>query len=840
MRERRGLRYATWFWFLLTSVPVGSSAAGSKPPNVIFITVDTFRPDHISYFGYPRDTTPALDRFCREGAFFRQAFSSSAWTTPGLISLLTSLDAPTHGVDIRHRSLAPAVITLPEAMIQAGYRAPDIFFLTEIPNFANLGFEPYAHREELIDRGDEILFHWLESEAAANQPFLLYYHYRDLHLPYNTGEPYESRYLAEAFSSRFSLVTAMKRFLAAEKLAVVRGHVMITRGLMDFSSWDRPWVSALYDAEIRRMDDELFARLYHSLGDTGLDRNTLVVVSADHGEELLDHDLIGHVSTFKEGRLYDEVIRIPLVLWMPGRLVSGIVVDEPVSCLDVMPTILSLAGVPVPADAQGQSLLPLVDGTPGWERRPLFLETSAAGFMADDAEYARRFHAVRTERWKLVHASATNDHVLFDLAADPREQRDVAARYPTVADSLRSLLAEWVVRSQVHPQASIVAAVDSPGAPSVASADPPVRILSPRDGDTLRYLGTDHNIGLEWTGAAGLNYVVKYEVGEGDYRVDGELVAVGNAPQYGPFQPSVWNSLVLYNPWRFRVYPKGLPDQTSEWVTFVLAPAPDSLGAVQYAGFGPATRAAATSMVLHGVQLLGGLTRGCLDLYLWIGAIPAADLSAYGLLLVIAVAIAWPQLARFGVVRVKRWTAALLYIALVYATVPVMPMVWDRLRDYTHGSVRYLGIVAVVLVAATVVYQVWQRHRGHRWRPYLALLGIFVVYAYLLSEYAVFPSERLHLVEYGFVGGFLFRALRLDLSRRQAYLASFAVTVSVGVGDECIQWLLPQRFFELKDIQLNALSGALGLLVLRFGLEQPKSETEELRGDSPSPMAGGL
>ena len=152
-------------------------------PNILLVTVDTFRPDHLGYYGYPLDTSPHLDTLSSEGVFFKQAFSSSGWTTPGLISILTSLYAPTHGVDIRGRSLAPQVETLVDALRGAGYRVPDLFFLTEIPNFANLGFEAYAKRDQLIHDGDEILFHWLEQESDPEQPFFLYYHYRDLHLP---------------------------------------------------------------------------------------------------------------------------------------------------------------------------------------------------------------------------------------------------------------------------------------------------------------------------------------------------------------------------------------------------------------------------------------------------------------------------------------------------------------------------------------------------------------------------------------------------------------------------------------------------------------------------------
>jgi VanZ family protein len=114
--------------------------------------------------------------------------------------------------------------------------------------------------------------------------------------------------------------------------------------------------------------------------------------------------------------------------------------------------------------------------------------------------------------------------------------------------------------------------------------------------------------------------------------------------------------------------------------------------------------------------------------------------------------------------------------------------------------------------------------------PYAALVGVFAAYGYVLFTFSQFPAERLHLLEYGLVGVLLFRALALDLPCNRAYLASFCLTVVIGVGDETIQWVLPQRFFELKDIQLNAVSAALGLLLIRFGLGEKAESGGEGRG----------
>jgi hypothetical protein len=172
---------------------------------------------------------------------------------------------------------------------------------------------------------------------------------------------------------------------------------------------------------------------------------------------------------------------------------------------------------------------------------------------------------------------------------------------------------------------------------------------------------------------------------------------------------------------------------------------------------------------------------------------------------------------------------ALLYISFVYSTIPLMPNVWRRLDDYTQGAIRYFGVVVVVLVGMVVLSQVWRRVRTRSWKPYAALALIAVAYVYLLKEYTLFPAERLHLIEYGLVGYFLFKALRLDLKEEKAYIVSLVLTVLVGVVDECIQWILPQRFFELKDVQLNAICGGLGLLLVRFVL-YASVEAEGIRG----------
>jgi len=804
----------------LLAVGAGVGPAAGRP-NIILITVDCLRPDHLGYYGYARDTSPSLDRLSREGVFFRQAFATSGWTAPGLISILTSLYAPSHGVDIRGKSMDPEVVTLAEALQQAGYRVPDIFFLTGVPNFQHLGFEPYARKARYVRQADEILFRWLEEEARTSEaPFFLYYHYRDVHQPYYLS-PEHDLYTRASFGHPHSPLALLKRVVAKEKMELVAREVMLPRGVMDFASWDQPWVNALYDGQIRRLDEDIFARLRQVLRQQRLEDSTLVIVSADHGEELLEDGLIGHVSTYKEGRLNDRVIRIPLILWYPGVLPAGRIVEDPVQCIDVMPTVLELAGAAVPTGAEGQSLMPLIrEETSAWRRRPVYCETSDGGYTASLEQYARRVRAVRTERWKLVHFSPEDRGELYDLVADPDEREDVHREHPQVADSLQSLLDTWVTTTQRRPSRGLPGLGDSPGddgPASPATRDAPL-ILYPLDGDTLGYVGAEQVIRLSWTGKQDVPYTIQYEVGIGTYHLEGRLGVSGSSPAYGPYYASFWNALVLYNPWRFRVYRADGSGAKSEWVSFHLGPVGGEARAFSLALLGLEARQGLSGALQAGVDLTRGLGLGLLDLYVWVARVPAADLSAWALIAAILGAAVWPQVQKIGEDRCRTWGAALAYASFVYATVPVFPAVWDRLRSHTDGAIRHLGTLIILGFAVAVLVAVQRRVGRRDWVPYAILAMVFAAYGYLLAVFGTYPAERLHLIEYGLVGWTLFRALRLDLSEGRAYVTALLLTVLVGIGDESIQWVLPQRFFELKDVGLNAVSGALGLLTVRFAL----------------------
>jgi arylsulfatase A-like enzyme len=190
------------------------------------------------------------------------------------------------------------------------------------------------------------------------------------------------------------------------------------------------------------MDTEL-SRLVECLRELGMDRRTVIAFYADHGEEFHDHGRMWHGES-----VYGEMIRVPLILWGPGRVPHGPGVDEPVELIDIMPTLLELAGVPVPAGLQGQSLRPLLAGGAAagtWKRRPVFAEKQPLG--GKDYPSAAESYAIMDGDWKLVHNVARPpekpEFELFDFYKDPLDQKDVAAGHPDVVKRMSGVLDQW-------------------------------------------------------------------------------------------------------------------------------------------------------------------------------------------------------------------------------------------------------------------------------------------------------------------------------------------------------------------------------------------------------------
>ncbi|HEX5044953.1 MAG TPA: sulfatase [Candidatus Polarisedimenticolaceae bacterium] len=402
-------------------------------PSVLLITVDTLRADHLGAFGGKRDTSPNIDALAREGVRFDAAIAQWPKTTPSVTSLLTGTYGSRHGVVRKARQRVPAEhLLLPELLREAGYRSAAVLtngnlgrefgFAQGFDTFRPLG----AERAERVSDGAVA---WLRSEGGKPGKFFLWLHYLDPHAPYRPPAPYDRMYVGD-------------RFYAPQRVLPLDQDREGGLGSIPFeaalpASQEAAYYVAQYDAEIRYTDAQI-GRVLRELEALGLDGNTLVVFTADHGESLGEHDY-----WFQHGMLpYEDCLRVPLVLRGP-KLGPPRVVTAPVELIRILPTVLDYAGLPPSPQAQSQSLLPLLrDPSPRWPQ----VAYAEAGY-ADD--YQR---ILRGERYKLVLVPSAEDRAemagtqfeLYDLAADPGETRNLLAERPEVARALARDLLGWM------------------------------------------------------------------------------------------------------------------------------------------------------------------------------------------------------------------------------------------------------------------------------------------------------------------------------------------------------------------------------------------------------------
>ena len=418
-----------------------AEVTGDNRPNILLFTIDACRPDHFGCYGYGRNTTPNIDKIASEGGLFTHAFSQSAWTTPGMISIFTSLYPPTHGVDAKDRTLKDDVLTLPRVLKRNGYAAPVLPKFVDIPNYWHLGFDVVEKERFQAEEGADLL---KLLEAYKDQRFFIWYHYHGLHLPYNPQNPYDKIFQEDIFSD----ISA-----DSEAVSVVKKKSVIKNNSVNFNNTDRKTVVALYDGQVKQLDDYM-GQLTEKMKKWGILDNTVIIITSDHGEELFEHGFIGHASTSLNAKLYDEIIHIPLIIWWPKK-VKHRVVDELVQQIDIMPTILDMLGLPPSEGLQGYSLLPSIQGKPANNLRPVFCETILGGYQSTKEMEEIRLRCVRTKEWKLIYTNTPASDVsrgglnegkyeLYNLSSDPNEERNIFENHPDVVKELKKKLFPWI------------------------------------------------------------------------------------------------------------------------------------------------------------------------------------------------------------------------------------------------------------------------------------------------------------------------------------------------------------------------------------------------------------
>jgi arylsulfatase A-like enzyme len=410
-------------------------------PNIVLFGIDSLRADHLSCYGYPRQTSPHIDRFARSATLFERCYSPHIPTTSAYANMLTGLDVfSTQVVALRHQGpMRPQARTLAERLREAGYTSTCVGFEG---NPAARGFDTYlnfegwgAWKDRPLTKAqnlNQVAIPELERLVQGGQPFFLFLRHMDPHAPYLPPEPFERMFYhgneTDPRNRSMDAVMAFKPFCDF------------------FASWmppdisDKDYVIAQYDGEIAYMD-ACIQTLFTALEAHGILDETIIVLTSDHGETLYDHECF-----FDHHGLYDPTLHVPLIIRYPGKLPAGKRVSGYCQHYDLVPTLLDLADLSGPDDRfDGASLLPLARGQ---------LASHRSEFYLTECTWMRK-HGWRTPQWKLIVALEPDFHFkppveLYNLVEDPAENHNLAQREPELTALLRGRLEDWIARREAE------------------------------------------------------------------------------------------------------------------------------------------------------------------------------------------------------------------------------------------------------------------------------------------------------------------------------------------------------------------------------------------------------
>jgi arylsulfatase A-like enzyme len=416
-------------------------AARREPWNVLLISIDTLRADHLSAYGYPRETSPSLARFAQRGILFEQAFSNAPKTAPSHMTLLTGLLPDAHGIcNIEEGSTAAlpdGIPTLASILREHGYTTSALTGGGEV--IPELGFDRGQDAFEICN-GAPRIFSRAEDKFVeyGRGPWCLFVHTYAVHDPYAPSEPYDKMWTDPKYAGHIPIGSDALNVAAGDDWAA--RHEAFWKQVDRGSKADLNELVGLYDGSIRMVDDLVGHLLERLEALNRLDR-TLVVIVGDHGEEFREH------GRFLHERVYQEELHVPLVIippddgWM-GRLnrLRGKRPTGVVSLVDVLPTVLDVLGIEPPSHLQGRSVLPVARDDETADR------TVLSAWPGD------HYYALRRGPWKLIWHGASQtgpeSQELFDLSKDPRETHDLSSQAPAVCDAFRRELSSTTLASR--------------------------------------------------------------------------------------------------------------------------------------------------------------------------------------------------------------------------------------------------------------------------------------------------------------------------------------------------------------------------------------------------------
>jgi len=412
----------------------------SEPPQyVVLIFMDAVRPDHLGAYGYGRDTSPRIDDLAARGALFEDAVAQAPWTLSSVATVMSSTFPSQHGAKRREGKNVPMKTgeeTFVEMLASAGYRTCALS--TAKVYTPSLGLRQGFEESYVIGGEKDVLekvaamqltgaaITWLRRHRDE-KCFLLVHHY-DTHYPYKASAACISRFDPD-YNGAYRLRFGDSSLRILKKARVGR---LADIGLTDR---DMEHIKALYDCEIARTDASIGA-LVDSLQAWGRLDRAMIIITADHGEEFLEHGSIDHGQT-----VYDESLKVPLVIFAPSCVDAGSSIPDQVGLMDIGPTILQSAGIDAPPAFEGRSLMPLMssrfEATEG-DLRPGGLPYSC--YVAESIAHRPERKALRCPPYKLIFDPFFGTAELYNIEDDPLEANDLAAARPGQALQMTDLL----------------------------------------------------------------------------------------------------------------------------------------------------------------------------------------------------------------------------------------------------------------------------------------------------------------------------------------------------------------------------------------------------------------
>jgi len=400
----------------------------SKGPNIILISIDALRADHLNCYGYHRNTSPNIDRLAGQGVLFKNAFSQATWTIPSHTSIFLSQYVWKHKVNTPQKQLGNSSTTLAEILKNENYATAGFTGggYTSSKYGFDRGFEIYEDRiprgrgrHEIASYIDKLLS-WLES--VRNRKFFLFIHTYDVHGPYNPPPPY------------FDLYT--KGRCEGKHLRTSRGIIPWKLDASKLTIEEIDYIMAVYDGGINYVDDQL-GKIFEKLKQLGIDENTIIIVTADHGEAFKEHGRLDHAY-----KPYIELVHIPLIMKGPG-IPGNRIYENYVQHIGIVPTILEILNIPKRKEMQGRNLLPLMHNC---EIEEHFTTYSWGGSGVQGPI------SLRTKEWTYI-MNQTGPDELYDRINDPKEQNNIIEKRPLIAQKLKEGLEDFIaLTSEARPQ----------------------------------------------------------------------------------------------------------------------------------------------------------------------------------------------------------------------------------------------------------------------------------------------------------------------------------------------------------------------------------------------------